>query len=327
MKNVMNWIKRLIFGFISLIPILGIVSVVYYYAFHTNFPQNFYMNDLRNIYFGCLSNTNDRTVYRMASGDCYLENIEYKTVITSNEHGHRKTSLESSKPLVAVIGDSHAHGFGVNDEEVFASLLSSNTGFGVSNFAIGSYDTVRELEALSKFITSEEIVIIQYCDNDFLGNKYFIKNGFDKYISEVERDWKEVSEAYFARKDRGLIGGLSGLLSTLKSSRRKSTEDPSEYRNIDEEAEIFAAVLERYSDILEGKKVIVFESSEWGLNSTQFKLALDKTINEKNLSLNLIVLDSTKFLSKDDYYFLDDHLNAAGHEKIASKITQVLSQH
>lgn len=322
----MSWIKKLVFLLIALFPLFFIVFWFGKIIFSENYLQSIYMNHIRNIYFDCIDFTNDNTVYRMKSGKCILNNLEYSTTITSNENGHRYLNFSASPANIAVIGDSHAHGFGVNDTSTFSSLLSAKTQLNVTNFSIASYDTVRELEALKKFKTEEEVVVIQYCDNDFWGNEFFIQNGLEKYLLYVEGGWKGASSSYFERKERGYAGILRGIAQTTldKISVFNEQGAASKGRDISLEMKILSQILKKYEETLRDKKVIIFESSEWGNNSPLFKSELEKWLNYYELSIDISVLDSTAFLSKSDYYFLDDHLNSNGHITIANKLADLM---
>jgi hypothetical protein len=79
-----------------------------------------------------------------------VDNLEYESTLTHGEDGFRR-SPPSAHYDVAVLGDSHAHGLGVADEETFAYLLAAEHGLSTRNLAIGSYATLRELEVLAEY--------------------------------------------------------------------------------------------------------------------------------------------------------------------------------
>jgi hypothetical protein len=159
-------LKKAVFRFITLIPLLSILGVLLYFVFLTNVPQLMYLYSIRNIYFDCMEFSSDYYVYKMKPGQCKLKNLEYDTTLTHDNDGFRNLR-PSSGFVIAAIGDSHTHGFAVNDDQTFSYLLESQFGFTTRNLGIGSYATMRELEVLDKYGKDAKYVILQYCDNDF----------------------------------------------------------------------------------------------------------------------------------------------------------------
>ena len=115
----------------------------------------------------------DKMIYQPKMGVCNFENIEFKTRLTFGSNG-RETSFgfDSEIPAIAVLGDSHAMGWGVNDDETFSAQLQKLTNRRVLNLAVSSYATERELGRLFMLVKANNIdtVIIQYCDNDLAAN-------------------------------------------------------------------------------------------------------------------------------------------------------------
>jgi hypothetical protein len=96
-------------------------------------------------------------------------------------------------------------------------------------------------------------------------------------------------------------------------------------RYIASEALSFAQVVDRYRQLLEGKRVLVFEASGHGLNSTRFEAAFGSELRKLGW-LDFRMIDSAKLLNGGDYYFLDDHLNPRGHRKLADQIANVVQR-
>nr|VFK79553.1 MAG: GDSL-like Lipase/Acylhydrolase family [Candidatus Kentron sp. SD] len=319
----MSSIKKLSFYLIlyslSALPLL----VIFYFLFFTNFPQTLYTDSIRNIYFDCVDFVSDKTVYRLKPGECPLNNIEFDTFISSDDNGYRNAK-ESTANDIIVIGDSHAHGFGVNDKETFSSILSRELGVEVLNLGMGSYDTVRELEALKQFSSDERFVVIQYCDNDYGGNKFFLKNSGVDYSNHIRRGWVSMAKQYFERKSRGFLEILKGVPKAIILTSSNSNYYDMSARNIDDEASVFASVLANYSKVLENKTIIIFESSGWGKNHPKFSIVFSSAISKVILEADVRVLNSYDFLDRSKYYFLDGHLNFEGHEKIAAVLGNMI---
>ena len=68
-------------------------------------------------------------------------------------------------------------GWGVDENETFASLLEQNLKLRVLNASISSYGTARQIELLNSLdVSNLEYLIIQYCKNDFNENKTYLNN-------------------------------------------------------------------------------------------------------------------------------------------------------
>ena len=101
-------------------------------------------------------------------------------------------NIYSDKKGIAVLGDSHAMGWGVNDNETFSHFLAEKIKRPVYNLAVSSYGTKREIIRLEKSGLLEKIdtIIIQYCFNDVGENQNFkfepynvSKQKFDSMLS------------------------------------------------------------------------------------------------------------------------------------------------
>src|SRR5262245_24880720 len=73
---------------------------------------------------------------------------------------------------VAVLGDSYAMGWGVNDRETFANILQDELKRPVYNLAVSSYGTVREVLRLqqSGLLDKVDTILIHYAVNDLMDN-------------------------------------------------------------------------------------------------------------------------------------------------------------
>src|SRR5688572_30127817 len=88
------------------------------------------------------------------------------------------TNLLSGGPKL-VLGDSHAMGWGVEQGQTFAQIIEGSTGKRVLNAAISSYGTAREMIMLRRIDRrSVGLIILQYCSNDFVENRYFSHNNY-----------------------------------------------------------------------------------------------------------------------------------------------------
>jgi hypothetical protein len=112
---------------------------------------------------------------------CIQSNLEYKVAITFGRFGDRvSVSSEQSAPSLIVLGDSHALGWGVADDQTFTHILSSN-GIHTLNLAVSSYGTVRELQRLRDYARTNSsayaqvgTILVVYNPNDIGENKSFL---------------------------------------------------------------------------------------------------------------------------------------------------------
>ena len=54
----------------------------------------------------------------------------------------------TKRPGIAVLGDSHAMGWGVNDDETFSAVLEKKIDKPVYNLAVSGYGTIREFNKI-----------------------------------------------------------------------------------------------------------------------------------------------------------------------------------
>lgn len=307
-------------------PLLMISAMVSYLMFLTNVPQLLYMDSIRNLPLRCLDLVSDDYVYKMRPGACVLENIEYDTVLTHDADGFRE-SRPASHYDVAVIGDSHAHGVGVGDDQTFAYVLSSEFRYHVRNLAIGSFATRRELEVLSKYGRDVDYVVLQYCENDANENNATLKLSREALRSQIEASLKDIMASYEQGKAMGYRRPLQDLARMLfdrayssKTAWRKDLNN----RNMEQEAFDFAHILARYRSLLEGKRLIILESSGWLSNSPRFKARFATELGYLGWPQSR-VLDTTEILDDEDSFELDDHINASGHRKLAAAIANEIA--
>src|SRR4029079_7125411 len=112
--------------------------------------------------------------YTLKPGTCTFENIEFRTTVHVNRLGLRDNEEALHAPDVIVIGDSHAMGWGVEEDQTFGRVLARQSGLKILNAGISSYGTVREMRLLDRLDVSRlRFLILQYSDNDLLENQTF----------------------------------------------------------------------------------------------------------------------------------------------------------
>ena len=117
-----------------------------------------------------------KIIFKPKETTCEFNNLEFKTSLTFDENGRYSNNYRDlTKKSVVVLGDSHAMGWGVNDDETFSYLLESEINRPVYNLSISGFGTVRQLVRLknSKLLEDTDTILIQYCFNDFGENLDF----------------------------------------------------------------------------------------------------------------------------------------------------------
>ena len=103
-----------------------------------------------------------------------FESEEFRTQVRTNAEGYRDAEWDGAsrgaRTRVAILGDSFAFGWGVEDGESFASRLEALSGsrLEVLNFGVSGYSTVQELLTFEHRVLPHrpELCILAFYDND-----------------------------------------------------------------------------------------------------------------------------------------------------------------
>ena len=248
-------------------------------------------------------------IYIPKIGKCFFNNPEFKTELNFSDNGRETgNDLVGNNKGIAVIGDSMAMGWGVNDNQTFAALLEKEAKIKVYNLAVSSYATERSLIRLKKSNLLDKIdtVIIQYCPNDYGEN---LLHSQKKELNTSQKKYETM---------------LSEQMSTLKVLRkifRYSLIIPFEAITFKKDQlswighdVLFEEIIKKY-DFLKDKKIIVIALNYPGVNFYDFPNSTSNQIP------NLRYLD-IKY-EDDDFFPLDGHINKKGHEKIAKILSNL----
>ena len=232
----------------------------------TGFPwisavqRHIYFTGARKIWpaqTACVS-FDEELIYTPRIGTCHFDNPEFRTVQTFASDG-RYTGPKPPGVGIAVVGDSYAMGWGVDDEETYGAVLQRLTGRPVFNLGVSSYGTVRELRLLDKsgLLGRVDTVILEYCDNDLEENLHFKPLSPDEAREKYER----IRQTAAARKSA--FGSLKylkeGLLFTFWApyNNLKSSVVPTEPASFASHYQPLISTL-RQHDGLKDKRVLVF---------------------------------------------------------------------
>lgn len=318
--------KWMLYG-IALSPLLAIAGVLGYFTFLTNtFPQA-YRQYIRNINFDCFDVVADhRYVYRMKPGECRFNNAEYSTVQTIDANGFRNANPKIAYDAkVVLLGDSHTYGFSVNDADTLNAQLKSRHNIDALNLGVPIYATYRELAAAEDHAPNAQVLVLQYCENDYGENAEYLTLPADQEPENRKGILQNITlakEVYHARKAAGTpltdtVQGVAQVVREHEYANRWEMKQEDRTRDYEGEAKAFSDILARHMDYLKGRRLIIYESSSYGRNNTRFMHSFTKVLRERLPELQFEVLDVTTVTSKKDYFWLDDHPRASYYAKVA----------
>jgi hypothetical protein len=294
--------------------------------------RGYYVDQDRKIvqYMPECSRYDPEVTYTLIPGaKCRVANREHVVEYAANRAGLRDSDEALSNPPIVVIGDSHAMGWGVRSEEAFPKRLQGILSRPVLNTGMSSFGTVREFALLERLrLPSAKTLVIQYSDNDFLENKPYIDDGALEILPEWQ--YRAVVEAhrrwtrYYPFKH--VIGGILSVAHPVIPERLLGSPPPGD---VVREARYFLEVLLRHRATLEGKTVVVLEISSYGRMDGRFVAAVRHLLSEPRyspLAEWVRTLDVASALGPGDYYLLDDHMRASGHEKVAQLLAAELKR-
>ncbi len=294
------------------------------------YARDYYVKQDRKLvqYLAACSQYDREVTYTLIpGGKCRIASREYVAEYSGNRAGLRDSDPALSKPEIVVIGDSNAMGWGVRAEESFPKRLQEMVGRPVLNASMSSYGTVREMVLLERLApSSARTLVIQYADNDFVENKSYVDRGALDILPEwqyqaVVREHRLETRYYPLKYARSLLSadGLAAAWSRLPSAQSD---------NVDE-ARYFLDVLLRHRASVEGRAVVVLEINAYNRNDGRFVDALRGLLAEPRyaaLARWVTAIDVSHALGPDDYYVLDGHMKAAGHEKVARLVAAELER-
>lgn len=255
----------------------------------------------------CISPDPD-LIYVPSNGPCKFDDIEFKTTLNFSDAG-RNTGPKPAGTGIAVIGDSHAMGWGVNDDETFSAHLQTLTKRPVYNLGVASYGTVRELIRLEKsgVLDRVDTIIIQYCNNDLNENRQF---------DSASR--QELSEKIFGKNNAvatqqpGKFEQIAKGYGLSLAAPFRSLADRLRRKNFAPHYEAFISIAQKHQASLAGKRVLVFYSNPYGQKYRNFPSGQDARLP----NVQFVDLD----LDHSIYRKLDNHLTPDGHRVAAERL-------
>jgi hypothetical protein len=262
------------------------------------------------------------------------------------------------EPAIAILGDSHAYGIGVENEETYAGILA-NTGFPVSLIGCSSFGTAREFlkttQLLEKgLLDTPKVLVIHYCPNDLDENKSFIKNNFSLNVKSKESfendfirhhyqaSFTEVYEKLPVFMSvplffRGMSNKISGMgkQETLTYFKHPEMSHTSAEKTPHTTGNPFQDVLTFFLQkpiFAQVQQVIVFNAMSPHYHThnetEQVETMLESALAELQNAFPQLDFQ-TVFLPEDRlaemYFQIDDHTNAMGHAWYADQLNSLIS--
>lgn len=267
--------------------------------------------------------------YTLKPGDFTFENIEFKTQYHINSIGCRDDEESINYPKIVVLGDSYAMGWGVQQNETYASIVESTLNINVLNAGTTSYGTPREMKMLEKINTdSMKYLILQYCPNDYGENIQYALNQNQLIISS-EAKYDSIAEIARQKTSYYLFKHTLILLPALLKGESVVLPDTTNYTpppHIDIHQN-FLDMLINSKKIPENTKIIIFTlGSKGGGNKFLENVQSVLNNNPKSPLYNRITFfNFSEVLKKENYYLLDNHINSSGHQIVADSLIKQLS--
>lgn len=254
-------------------------------------------------------------------------NPEFDVEIKTNSLGVRDDEASLRYPAVVVLGDSHGMGWGVEQDERLSEVLEKQLQVNVLNTAITSYGTHRETKLLSEVdLDSCKMLVIQYCYNDLEENKANLtetqKPGIDAFGFGVAEKENIINKTYFPFKGlflslRWLI--VSGIKSAVQPASKAPVQQVAASPVVESEHAVnFFPYLKRIRERYQGP-IVVFDLGTYNypiVNELQAYQAVHPLTGVYFINVHLL-------LSRQDYFTIDDHINARGHAKIGTALADL----
>ena len=280
-----------------------------------HYQRNFYLwGGLRDIWQShkeCVEFDQD-LIFIPKENTCKFINFEFETSLTFDKFGRYSDHPVSNGNGIAVLGDSHAMGWGVNDDETFSAILEKKIDRPVYNLGVSGYGTIKKIIRLQKsdVVDLVDTVIIQYTYNDWGENNSYKKNTLD----EAREKFNVVSES-----------DPISFLKKLRKSFRYSLTIPidlitkkNQIMDFDHHKKKLYEVIKKFP-FLNEKRIILFYSNGYNMQFGNFP-----TNRESSVIKNLYFADLD--LSEKHFFKIDGHLNKFGHKVTAEKLHKSLTE-
>ena len=316
-------------------------------SFLQDYQRDYYFNEGYRHFWqmqkDCIT-LDEELIYLPRIGGCRFQNPEFDTTLHFDATGRKRNQIPSlrSEIGVAILGDSHAMGWGVEDPETFANTIQGELQKPVYNLAVSSYGTYRELLRLqrSNLINKVDTILVQYCDNDARENTNIDnENEFIKAMKSYQKSYQEhlkggnwIDLDSLSKFERIVwVAGISPLTHFSNQLSRISWRlgqwvaalEPARLDKHNPEDFAYhykqlTKVLTKFNALLSNKRVVVFYINDRGLKFEHFPVGRDRIMH--NVEFLELKFDNNEF------YTLDGHLNPLGHKTVGDTLSRYLKE-
>jgi len=291
------------------------------------------------------------TFYWNKPGKYKLAIFDTDYEVEHDENGLRVHNSDTSRENVCVIGDSHAYGIGVENNEVYSSILAYNA-IPVSLVACSSFGTVREFEKAKELIVkgiieNPEILVIHFSPNDTSENMDFVNRNFTQKFKDFASHKKYYQSKEFKLNYDDVYSILPLVLRPLDAfeavnsahhhylSRKSfayfknSKSSPAKKQKQEDTESNLLDISRHYLSMPEFSQVkyvyfLLAASPKYHSDKELIRFESILKRSAAKLTQEFPFEASTLLIPKDNdeqYYFhFDDHLNSLGHQWYADQL-------
>ena len=268
--------------------------------------------------------------YTLKPPGCTFGNLEFDNTYDVNHLGLRDTEADLVAPDVIVIGDSHAMGWGVTQDQSFPRVLArEDRPQGLERRGVVLCDRPRDADAGPPRHVAEgagdSIRRQRQPENRAFRDRH------NQLTITSQAQYQTIVDHYMAQ--RGYYPGKYVWRLFMKVTRLETPEPDQlkmEVLDPDVEAGLFLNALEHAGKTpLDAVQVVVLEVNQELGHPKRFIAALDKAARadiQPAWVKRLVTFDTTSVLKDDDFYVLDDHMNAKGHEAVGTSLAAVVQK-
>jgi hypothetical protein len=260
--------------------------------------------------------------YTLKPGKASFSSYEFENQYLINSAGFRDIETDLHHPEVLFLGDSFTMGWGIDQEKTFAQVFENQTKLKTLNSGISSYGTAREYFNFKKVSPdSLKLIVIQFHDTDLEENNYWIKNKklgdktFVEFESQIRNNNRVKKYFLFKHLKAALIGFVTP--SPKLDPNTKSDGLGTEFEKFPSYSKDFFEIVNQIRNSYSGPIIFTYSGSFY--TEPKVVQAFEKYASDNKIK-NVYFVNMGGKLSIEDYYFLDDHINAKGHEKIATEL-------
>ena len=262
--------------------------------------------------------------YRLRPPGCTVHDREFTVRYDVNSAGLRDDEAALQRPEIIVLGDSYAMGWGLPKAQAFPALVGAHLGRRVLAAGIPSYGTARELMLLQRLDRTDlRALVVQYCWNDVEENHSWRANGGRLPITSRE-GWEALVRAH-ADDLRYWPGKyLTALVSVIAARVQTKTAHAAAPPAVRDAVDDLVTLLEHYGTTIGPVPIVVVPLCEHEREMAAEIDARAAAAAPGTTAARMSSVEIATGLEPRHFFPLDGHLNAAGHDLLAERLTAEL---